>query len=203
MNTIAASAQELHLVVKDKPLNDVLRSLHVELSFDDNALSKYRITINRQFGNAEQAISFLLKDKPFQYEKINGVYVISPSVKPVQTILPVIEEKKYVNDTEYYSTTYTYDVYGNIASITTPDELVSTIVTTVVNGESVYYKQKLFPPHPAGNDALTVPVEKEYDCWGRIIKNSTLYNDNSPDYERFEYDEYGRLEGCRDPDVGG
>ncbi len=118
MNTIAASAQELHLVVKDKPLNDVLRSLHVELSFDDNALSKYRITINRQFGNAEQAISFLLKDKPFQYEKINGVYVISPSVKPVQTILPVIEEKKY----------YTYS--GNLTDAESGESLPYAYITT-------------------------------------------------------------------------
>ena len=125
MNTIAASSQELHLVVKDKPLNDVLRSLHVQLSFDDNALSKYRITINQQFDNPEQAIEVLLKGKPFQYEKINGVYVISPYVKPVQVTQPVIEEKKY----------YTYS--GSIsdaesgeslpyAYITTPDGIIST-----------------------------------------------------------------------------
>ena len=125
MNTIAASSQELHLVVKDKPLNDVLRSLHVQLSFDDNALSKYRITINQQFDNPEHAIEVLLKGKPFQYEKINGVYVISPYVKPVQATQPIIEEKKY----------YTYS--GSIsdaesgeslpyAYITTPDGIIST-----------------------------------------------------------------------------
>lgn len=125
MNTIAASSQELHLVVKDKPLNDVLRSLHVQLSFDDNALSKYRITINQQFDNPEHAIEVLLKGKPFQYEKINGVYVISPYVKPVQPTQPIIEEKKY----------YTYS--GSIsdaesgeslpyAYITTPNGIIST-----------------------------------------------------------------------------
>ena len=125
MNTIAASAQELHLVVKNKPLNDVLRSLSIELSFDDNALSRYRITINQQFDSSEQALAFLLKDKPFQYENINGVYVISPYVKSVQTFSLVVEEKKY----------YTYT--GNItdadsgeslpyAYITTPEGIIST-----------------------------------------------------------------------------
>ncbi|MGJ7025099.1 hypothetical protein GGQ94_000795 [Petrimonas sulfuriphila] len=39
---IAAFSQELHLVVNDKPLNDVLRGLPVEISFDDNALSQYK-----------------------------------------------------------------------------------------------------------------------------------------------------------------
>lgn len=125
MNTIAASSQELHLVVKDKPLNDVLRSLHVQLSFDDNALSKYRITINQQFDNTEHAIAFLLKDKPFQYEKINGVYVISPYVKPVVATQPVIEEKKYYT----YSGSLTDVESGEslpYAYITTPDGIIST-----------------------------------------------------------------------------
>lgn len=84
----------MHLVVRDKPLNDVLRSLPIELSFDDNALSKYKITINKKFKDSEKALIYLLKDKPFQFEKISGVYVISSYVQAVNTIQP-IEEKKY------------------------------------------------------------------------------------------------------------
>lgn len=93
-STIAIFSQELHLVVSNKPLNDVLRGLSVEISFNDNALSQYTVTINQKFSNPQNALDFLLKDKPFHYENINGVYVItSDSEKAKQ--LSVIESKRY------------------------------------------------------------------------------------------------------------
>lgn len=123
-NTIAASTQELHLVVQDKPLNEVLRSLPIELSFDDNALSKYRVTMNKEIDNPETALTYLLKDKPFQYEKISGVYVITPSLQTVNTV-PVIEEKKYYT----YTGSITDADSGEglpYAYITTPEGIIST-----------------------------------------------------------------------------
>lgn len=74
----AAFSQELRLVVSDKPLNVVLNTLNVEISFNDKALSYYKITISKNFKNPEEAITFLLKDKPFKVGKIGSVYVISP-----------------------------------------------------------------------------------------------------------------------------
>ena len=92
--TIAAFSQELHLVVNDKPLNDVLRGLPIEISFDDNALSQYKITVNRKFNNPQSALEFLLKDKPFRHENINGVYVIASYIEKIEQP-PVVEVKRY------------------------------------------------------------------------------------------------------------
>lgn len=74
----AAFAQELRLVVSDKPLNTVLNTLNVEISFNDKALSNYNISVNQTFKTPEDAINFLLKDKPFKMEKVGNVYVILP-----------------------------------------------------------------------------------------------------------------------------
>lgn len=83
-NTIAAFSQELHLIVNDKSLNDVLRSLPIEISFDDNTLSKYKVTVNKKFDNYQTALNFLLKDKPLSLKNINGVYVITSDTKKIE-----------------------------------------------------------------------------------------------------------------------
>ncbi len=91
-STAAVFSQELRLVVFDKPLNQVLNSLGVEISFDDKALSDYKISVSRTFKTPEEAIEYLLKDKPFRMEKIGSVYVISPALKAE----PEQAKKKFV-----------------------------------------------------------------------------------------------------------
>ncbi|MDU1905468.1 MAG: carboxypeptidase-like regulatory domain-containing protein [Dysgonomonas sp.] len=123
-NTIAAFSQELHLVVKDKPLNEVLRSLPVEISFDDNALAKYKVTVNQKFDSPEIALKFLFKEKPFRFENINGVYVISRSTEKKEQ--PVtIQPKKYYT---YSGTIKDAESGENLpyAYITTSEGVVST-----------------------------------------------------------------------------
>ena len=74
----AAFSQELRLVVYDKPLNTVLNSLNVEISFDDKALAGYKISASSTFQSPEEAIEYLLKNTPFRVERLGSVYVISP-----------------------------------------------------------------------------------------------------------------------------
>ena len=122
--TIAAFSQELHLVVNDKPLNDVLRGLPVEISFDDNALSQYKVTVNRKFNNPQSALDFLLKDKPFRHENINGVYVIASYTEKIEQP-PVVEVKRYYT---FSGTIRDADSEEGLpyAYITTPEKTVST-----------------------------------------------------------------------------
>jgi hypothetical protein len=91
----AAFSQELRLVVSDKPLNVVLNSLNVEISFDDKALSGYKMSVSKTFGTPEEAINYLLKDKPFKVEKIGNVFVISPVANTERKPEPAVE-KKYI-----------------------------------------------------------------------------------------------------------
>ncbi len=81
ISVTATFSQELRLVVSNKPLNVVLNTLNVEISFDDKALSMYKVSVSQTFKTPEEAIVFLLKDKPFKVERIDCVYVISP--KPI------------------------------------------------------------------------------------------------------------------------
>jgi len=123
-STIAAFSQELHLLVNDKPLNDVLRSLPIEISFDDNALSIYKVTINKKFNNPQSALDFLLKDKPFRYENINGVFVIAPYTEKIEQ--PAVVEVK-----RYYTFSGTIRGADNseglpYAYVTTPEKTIST-----------------------------------------------------------------------------
>ncbi len=124
LNTIAALSQKLHLVVNDKPLNDVLRGLSLEISFDDHALSTYRISVNRRFGNPSETLEFLLKDKPFTFQNINGVYVISSRIEPKEQPLVAVPKKYYT-----FSGAIT-DAESNeslpYATITTPQGIIST-----------------------------------------------------------------------------
>jgi hypothetical protein len=82
-------SQEMLLVADNKPLNTVLNMLGLEISFDHEALSKYRTSVSKSFENHEEALFYLLKNKPFRIEKIKNVYIIVP-----------IEKKELLNRTE-------------------------------------------------------------------------------------------------------
>jgi hypothetical protein len=72
-------SQTFHLDVKNKPLNRVLPMLGVEISFDDRALSTWKVSVSESFRDPEEALRRLLEDKPFLIEKTGNVYVIVPA----------------------------------------------------------------------------------------------------------------------------
>ncbi|MDR1436733.1 MAG: outer membrane beta-barrel protein [Candidatus Symbiothrix sp.] len=68
----------MQLIVDNEPLNTVLNMLGIEISFDHDALSKYRMSLSKSFENPEDALFYLLENKPFRIEKIKNVYIIVP-----------------------------------------------------------------------------------------------------------------------------
>ncbi|MDF9829697.1 TonB-dependent receptor [Parabacteroides sp. PF5-6] len=85
------SAQQIRLQASDTPLDQVLSTLNVELSFDSKALSVYRVSVNRDFSSFREAIDFLLQGKPFVCEQIGKVYVIVPYEEEVIAPVPIPE----------------------------------------------------------------------------------------------------------------
>jgi hypothetical protein len=79
MATATASAQSLRLDFSGTPLNRALNSLDLDLSFDNRALAAYSVTASKTFTNPEEALYWLLHDKPFAVEKIGNVFVIVPA----------------------------------------------------------------------------------------------------------------------------
>jgi len=78
---------EIHAV--DEPLNQVLLTLvqdyGVQVSFDDQVLSAFQITVSKNFNNPEEAITFLIKEYPLEFKRIGEVFTIY-SQEPVEEI---------------------------------------------------------------------------------------------------------------------
>lgn len=80
--------QSLKIQADQKPLNLVLIQLakdyEVQLSFDDEALSAYPVTVNQLFNSPEEAISYLLRDLPLDFQKSGKVFIIFKKAGPVE-----------------------------------------------------------------------------------------------------------------------
>ncbi len=100
-------SQEITLTVRNKPLNNVLGMLGMEISFDDAALSVYQVSVSKTFESAEEALHYLLHDKPFKIEKINNVYIIIPNPDIGFDTLSTSTTDRIsdITDGEYYYTT--------------------------------------------------------------------------------------------------
>jgi hypothetical protein len=75
-------SQEITIQVSDQPLNEVLNRLssthHWQMSFDDQSLSQYRITLDGSYTSPEEALTMLLEGLPLTFEVNGQVYVIFP-----------------------------------------------------------------------------------------------------------------------------
>jgi len=79
---IILNGQEIKLDCVNVPLNKVLIQMRdnygLQLSFSDKQLSKHRLTVNRKFGSPQEAVAFVLKDLPLDFEIYEGVIIIFP-----------------------------------------------------------------------------------------------------------------------------
>lgn len=135
-------AQEIVIEVHEIPLNQLLiqvaREHGVQLSFDDQNLSKYSISVHNSFSSAEEAIAFLLKDLPLEYQKNGEVYVIFKKKKKVeikafrlsgrvvdfQSMEPLPYSHLLINNTGQIS-----DFNGNFARTQTRDSVFNVSVS--------------------------------------------------------------------------
>jgi len=65
------------------PLNKLFVELrdkyNIHFSFNDKLLSKYHITVNRNFATPVEAIQSVLKDLPLKYIRQDNIYIILPA----------------------------------------------------------------------------------------------------------------------------
>ncbi len=80
VSQVQLKGQSIEIDAVSKPLNHVLMEMvqeyGVQLSFDDQLLSGYTITLNKNFENAEEAIAFLIKDYPLDFRQIGEVFTL-------------------------------------------------------------------------------------------------------------------------------
>lgn len=153
----AAFTQELRLAVSDKPLNAVLNSLNVEISFNDKALSAYKISVSKVFRTPDEAIRFLLKGKPFKIDKVGNVYVISPTIQYTEAVK--------ISDTAKR----TYLLAGKLSDISTGEPLPYAHIQTA---------QGVTTTNEAGLFSLTLhanlPVRIQAQYIGYEVLDTTL-----------------------------
>ena len=81
----SASAQKYEIDAKNTALNQVLIDLrdkyNFHLSFNDNALAQYKVTVTGSFDTPEELFNTLLKNIPFSYRKRGRVFLILPEEK--------------------------------------------------------------------------------------------------------------------------
>lgn len=74
--------QEIVVHANNEPLNQVLTRIigqdDFNISFDDELLSKYRITQSATYSSPEVAVKNLIKNLPLEYENKDGVLIIYP-----------------------------------------------------------------------------------------------------------------------------
>jgi hypothetical protein len=90
-----AQTQKIKIEANGIALNQVFFELRdkygIQFTFNDKALSDFKITSKREFETKEEAVSFLLEGLPFQFEINNEVFVIF--AKQAEKLL---DSKKYL-----------------------------------------------------------------------------------------------------------
>jgi len=69
----------IRLDFNNRPLNEALQTLGLEISFNHTAMAAYTVSVAETFRSKDEALRWLLRDKPFTLERIGNVYVIVAS----------------------------------------------------------------------------------------------------------------------------
>jgi len=84
------SGQAVEIHVRNETLNRVLlemaRDYGIQLSFDDQLLSEFTVTLKKDFANPEKAIAWLIRDYPLDYKQIGEVFTIYSTRAEERTI---------------------------------------------------------------------------------------------------------------------
>ncbi len=83
--TLVVHAQNVHIRYDNESLDKILLDLRdgygIDLSFSNNQLSQYHITIDKNFSNVQEALEFLLTNKSLELQKLGEVYIIKHAIK--------------------------------------------------------------------------------------------------------------------------
>ncbi len=89
ISTLSIRAQEVEIACREQALNRLLIGLreqyHIQLSFDDDYLAKFKISANRKFPSPHKAFDYILRDLPITYDHVDNVFLFyKKQVVPVQ-----------------------------------------------------------------------------------------------------------------------
>ncbi len=135
-----AQCQEISIEVIDSPLNKVLigiiDSSDVNISFDDELLSTVKITCKKNFADIKDALSFLLSNTQLEYESINDVWIIYPTIINENIYISGVIVDKKSNEALPFSHVsiegwpIVSDISGNFSHTTTRNDSLIPIIAS-------------------------------------------------------------------------
>jgi len=159
---INAYSQEIKVTASNKSLSQVLIEIRdkydVEFSFDDAELSKYKISVKKSFRGVDKTLEYLLKDLPFEFEKVSGVYIIYPKKVEIK-----IEETK----------PKVYSISGRIMEFKTEEYLPYSQI--IVNNFAMLSDQNGNFTYSSTKDSI---FKIKISQLGYVIEDTTLYSGN-------------------------
>jgi hypothetical protein len=187
---VISFSQKVTIKADSRPLNEVLLSLSgtygTQISFDDKALSIYKVSVNGVFDSPEPAISALIKGLPLDLQ-INGeVFVIYPTKKAEKAKTIILRGRvleKGTSESLPYSSVQVNnhgmvtDLAGNFSYLSATDSIFSIrvshlgyyIIDTVISGET----DQTFYLTPS---ALKLPP---VEIINKLVDRSTLIGDQA------------------------
>lgn len=81
LSILPAGAKSIRVDANAQPLDQLLRTLPVSISFDAAAVSAFRITVHKTYPDIVSALDELLRDKNLRWEKSGDVYIIQPTTE--------------------------------------------------------------------------------------------------------------------------
>jgi hypothetical protein len=93
-----SQSANIKIDVKAQPLNEVLVTLRdrydFQFSYNDNQLSKYKVSLSKTFQKKEDALNYLLNGLPFELKKSGEVFIIVPQKTEKLKAEKPLEKKK-------------------------------------------------------------------------------------------------------------
>lgn len=88
IHQLAAQQKDIHLTTENEPLSHVLIRLRdnygFQLSYSDNEVSKYLITVSKTFKSQDEVIQHIFRELPFNINRSGNVFVIIPDKKKLR-----------------------------------------------------------------------------------------------------------------------
>lgn len=109
-NHFVFSQERIQITAVNIGLNKLITNLRdkyaIDVSFNDDKLSAYKINLSKEFSTSDKALKYILKGLPFKIETINNVYVISDLKpgKPLNYLLSGNISDNISNETLPFST---------------------------------------------------------------------------------------------------
>lgn len=184
MAQLVSFGQEISVEANNIPLNKLLVNIRndhkIQISFDDQLLSQYTVTLNKTFKNPEEAIREIIRNLPLGFEKSGDVFIIYPvkkQKKEVQlhlsgkildavTLEPLPYSHIIINNFPHVT-----DLKGAYVFISKTDSIFSVKVSQLG-----YYILDTVVGYGAGKDFLLHPSViglKEVEILGQSIEHST------------------------------